>query len=73
MLKDSYYPGDLKFDPLGIRPDDPVELDEMITKELQNGRLAMLAAASFLAQEAVDGLGILQHFQVGMIEKAIQL
>ena len=73
LLKDSYYPGDLKFDPLGIRPDDPVELDEMITKELQNGRLAMLAAAGFLAQEAVDGLGILQHFQVGMIEKAIQL
>merc|ERR1712222_229509 len=23
MLKDSYYPGDLKFDPLGIRPEDP--------------------------------------------------
>merc|ERR1712115_63443 len=34
-LKDSYYPGDLKFDPLGIRPEDPEELDEMITKELQ--------------------------------------
>merc|ERR1719464_1827427 len=61
-LKDSYYPGDLKFDPLGIRPEDPEELDEMITKELQHGRLAMLAAAGFLAQEAVDGKGILEHF-----------
>lgn len=70
LLRDDYYPGDLKFDPLGIRPTDPVELDLMITRELQNGRLAMLAAAGFLAQEAVDGLGIFEHFQVGMIESA---
>jgi len=27
----------------------------MQTKELQNGRLAMLAAAGFMAQEAVTG------------------
>ncbi|EJK48687.1 hypothetical protein THAOC_32497, partial [Thalassiosira oceanica] len=72
-LKDDYYPGDIGFDPLGIKPEDPEELDLMITRELQNGRLAMLAAAGFLAQEAVDGLGIVQHFQVGMIEKAVQL
>lgn len=69
-LRDEYYPGDLKFDPLGIRPTDPAELDLMITRELQNGRLAMLAAAGFLAQEAVDGLGIYEHFQVSMIESA---
>ncbi|KAL3809433.1 hypothetical protein ACHAXA_004002 [Cyclostephanos tholiformis] len=69
-LRDDYYPGDLKFDPLGIRPTDPAELDLMITRELQNGRLAMLAAAGFLAQEAVDGLGIYDHFKVSMIESA---
>jgi len=73
MLREDYYPGDIGFDPLGIRPQDPAELDDMITKELQNGRLAMLAAAGFLAQETVDGLGIVEHFQVSMIEKAIQL
>mmetsp|Transcript_2818 Transcript_2818/g.6340 ORF Transcript_2818/g.6340 Transcript_2818/m.6340 type:complete len:222 (+) Transcript_2818:112-777(+) len=70
LLRDDYYPGDIGFDPLGIRPEDPEELDLMITRELQNGRLAMLAAAGFLAQEAVDGLGIVEHFQVGMIESA---
>jgi hypothetical protein len=57
-----YYPGDIGFDPLGLKPEDPEELNLMITKELQNGRLAMLAAAGFLAQEAVDGKGILEHF-----------
>jgi hypothetical protein len=34
----------------------------MQTKELQNGRLAMLAAAGFLAQELVDGKGLIEHF-----------
>eukprot|EP00578_Thalassiosira_sp_NH16_P024287 CAMPEP_0181100750 /NCGR_PEP_ID=MMETSP1071-20121207/13365_1 /TAXON_ID=35127 /ORGANISM="Thalassiosira sp., Strain NH16" /LENGTH=210 /DNA_ID=CAMNT_0023183511 /DNA_START=51 /DNA_END=683 /DNA_ORIENTATION=- len=62
LLRDDYYPGDIGFDPLGLRPEDPEELDLMITKELQNGRLAMLAAAGFLAQEAVDGKGIIEHF-----------
>lgn len=61
LLRDDYYPGDLGFDPLGLRPKDPEELDLMITKELQNGRLAMIAAAGFLAQEAVDGKGIIEH------------
>lgn len=62
LLRDDYYPGDIGFDPLGLKPEDPEELNIMITKELQNGRLAMLAAAGFLAQEAVDGKGILEHF-----------
>ena len=50
-----YFPGDCGFDPLGLKPEDPAEFREMQTKELQNGRLAMLAAAGFMAQEAVSG------------------
>ena len=52
-LKPEYTPGDLGFDPLGLKPDSPEEFRIMQTKELQNGRLAMIAAAGFLAQEAV--------------------
>ena len=33
---------------------------EMATKELQHGRLAMLAVAGFVAQELVDGSPILE-------------
>jgi hypothetical protein len=54
-LKPDYYPGDLGFDPLGLKPSDPAEFRRMQERELSNGRLAMLAAAGFLAQEAVTG------------------
>uniref|UniRef100_A0A7S0I2K0 Uncharacterized protein n=1 Tax=Phaeocystis antarctica TaxID=33657 RepID=A0A7S0I2K0_9EUKA len=53
-LLDNYVPGDIGFDPLGLKPTDPAEFRIMQTKELQNGRLGMLAAAGFLAQEAVS-------------------
>ena len=52
-LRDDYYPGDLKFDPLELAPTDPEEFRVMQEKELAHGRLAMIAAAGFLAQEAV--------------------
>jgi len=63
LLRENYMPGDLGFDPLGLKPTDPEELKIMQTKELQNGRLAMLAAAGFMAQELVDGKGIIEHLQ----------
>merc|ERR1719191_182555 len=53
-LKADYSPGALGFDPLGLKPTDPAELREMQEKELSHGRLAMLAAAGFMAQEAVS-------------------
>jgi len=39
------------FDPLGLKPTDPAELLAMQNKELNNGRLAMLAAAGMIFQE----------------------
>ena len=54
-LKPDYYPGDLGFDPLNLKPEDAAEFRTMQEKELSHGRLAMIAAAGFLAQEAVSG------------------
>ena len=62
LLCEGYIPGNLGFDPLNLRPQDPEEFVLLQTKELQNGRLAMLAAAGFMAQELVDGKGIFEHF-----------
>lgn len=39
LLRENYTPGDLGFDPLGLKPTDPAEFEIMQTKELQNGRL----------------------------------
>jgi len=47
--------GDFGFDPLGLKPKDPEALKTMQTKELNNGRLAMFAAAGMIAQELVTG------------------
>ncbi|CAM9847416.1 unnamed protein product [Discosporangium mesarthrocarpum] len=60
-LKDMYEPGDLGFDPLGLMPKDPAGQMAMKTKELNNGRLAMLAVVGVWAQELVDGKTVLGH------------
>jgi len=64
LLRMDYTPGDIGFDPLGLRPTDPEALKEMQTKELQNGRLAMIAAAGCMAQELASGKGILENLGV---------
>merc|ERR1712187_956472 len=48
-------PGDFGFDPLKLRPEKPEELKQMQNKELNNGRLAIFAAAGIIAQELVTG------------------
>jgi len=62
-LRDEYAPGELGFDPLGLLNDASEEdkLD-LQNKELNNGRLAMIGIAGFVAQELVDGQEIFGHF-----------
>merc|ERR1712166_305940 len=54
-LREDYYPGDIGFDPFGLKPDNFEEFSIMSTKELQQGRVAMLAIAGIVAQELVNG------------------
>jgi len=54
-IRSDYYPGDFGFDPLGLKPGTPAELKEMQTKEINNGRLAMIGVAGMVAQELATG------------------
>merc|ERR1719502_1775916 len=54
-IRSDHESGNLGFDPLGLKPTDPAELKEMQTKELNNGRLAMIAAAGMIVQELATG------------------
>jgi len=54
-IRTDHVPGDLGFDPLNLKPTDAAELNEMQTKELNNGRLAMIAIAGMIVQEGVTG------------------
>ena len=58
-LKDGYVNGDLKFDPLGLKPKNAREFKEIQTKEINNGRLAMLGVAGIIAQELVTNANFL--------------
>nr|ADU04518.1 LhcSR [Ulva prolifera] len=62
-LRDEYAPGDLGFDPLGLKPTSAEEFNTLQTKELNNGRLAMIAVAGFVAQELVNKQGIIENLK----------
>ena len=57
-LRDDYTPGDVGFDPLEMKPTDPAALLEMQNKEINNGRLAMIAIAGIVAQECITDLPV---------------
>ena len=54
-IRSDYRNGDLGFDPLGLAPESEAEFKEMQTKELNNGRLAMIAIAGMVGQELATG------------------
>ena len=54
-VRSDYESGDLGFDPIGLKPSDAVEYKEMATKEINNGRLAMIAIAGMVGQELATG------------------
>lgn len=47
--------GDFGWDPLGFKPKDPAALRDMQTKELNNGRLAMIGVIGLMAAENIPG------------------
>jgi hypothetical protein len=54
-IRSDRVPGDLGFDPLGLKPTDAKEFKDLQAKEINNGRLAMIAAAGMIAQELATG------------------
>lgn len=61
LLRPDHYPGDVGFDPLGLKPTDAAGFARRQHQELEHGRIAMLAAAGCMAQELVTGRGILEN------------
>ena len=49
------------FDPLRLKPTTKQEFETIRTKELQNGRLAMIGVTGIVVQELVDTKGVWEH------------
>lgn len=67
---DTYFPGNLKFDPLGLYPKDEAGQKKMQLKEIKNGRLAMIAITAFAFQEALAKTAVIDQkihfFEIGL-------
>jgi len=65
LLKDDYTPGDYDFDPLQLSKGKDAEwLNDMKIKEINNGRVAMVAISGMVAQELVNGLNLIPADEV---------
>ncbi|OEU13703.1 chlorophyll a/b-binding protein [Fragilariopsis cylindrus CCMP1102] len=58
-LREGYYPGDIGFDPMGLKPTGAQDFADMQAKELSNGRLAMFAIAGMVGIELINGNPVL--------------
>jgi len=58
-LKDGAEPGTYGFDPLGLMPKDAAGQSARKAQEVNNGRLAMLAALGILAEEGKTGVPVM--------------
>jgi len=83
-LKEDYVMGELGFDPFNyLDGKSEEEIFELKTKELNNGRLAMIAIAGFVTQEFVNNTEIFVHLfrdielelieELDDVEKALNL
>jgi len=52
-LVEGVEPGDIGYDPLGLLPSDPDQLEEIQNKEILNGRFAMISLLGMVAEEFV--------------------
>lgn len=59
--KEGYFPGNFRFDPLGVYPKDAEGQKWMQTAEIKNGRLAMIAVTGFAFQEFVFKTGVVDE------------
>ena len=58
---DSYFPGNLGFDPLGVYPKNEADQKNMQLAEIKNGRLAMIAIFGFAIQEFISKSGVIDE------------
>merc|ERR1712151_1493404 len=61
-LNEDAEPGYIGYDPLGLLPSDPEELEEIQNKEILNGRFAMISLLGMVAEELVTGEKLHTHF-----------
>lgn len=70
-LKSTYENGDYGFDPLRLQPTEANEKRDMQEKELNHGRLAMIAAIGMIGQEYLTGLPIRTSLEVWLRESTV--